>query len=116
MKNDVKSFCYYSYVGPFWLIGLFSDVKKDETLRFHMNQGAVLFIFELCAILVALLLDRLFAGKVFEDNTLLGWLVTSSIGLLACIAAVGMAMLGMFNVTRGRESELPLIGRIRVIK
>lgn len=111
MKDDVRSFCYYSYVGPFGLVGLFSQVKSDEKLRFHANQGLVLFIFELLSLVVYTVVTQL-----IDWFPLVGWIVQSVLLIGIIMGAVGYSILGMFNVTRDRLDPLPLIGKIRIIK
>ena len=52
MNNDAKTFSYLAYVGPLFLVGLFSDIRRDPTLRFHLNQGCVLFLCELAGMIL----------------------------------------------------------------
>lgn len=111
MDNVTKGLCYYSYVGPFWLLGLFSPRKKDETLRFHMNQGMVLFIFEIIAVLICTTVSRLFIS-----SPVTGWLIQSVLAMVALICAICLALQGMFNVARDRKHRLPVIGKLTIIK
>ncbi|MDR1002948.1 MAG: hypothetical protein LBL82_06755 [Oscillospiraceae bacterium] len=110
MKNDIKSFCYYSYAGPFWLIGMFSEHRSNKQLRFHMNQGIILFILEVAALAVYFLLSSLI------DVMLVAWIVRTFFGLSLLIAAIGLSMLGMFNVTREKLDPLPYIGKFKILK
>ena len=111
MDNVTKGLCYYCYIGPFWLLGLFSAKKKDPSLRFHINQGVVLFAFEMFAVLLCTV-----ATRVFLNFPVVGWVVEAVIAILAMIASICFALWGMFKVTRERKGRLPVIGKINIIK
>ena len=51
-SNDERTFSYLAYIGPLCLIGLFSDLRSNPTLRFHLNQGLVLFLCEMAALII----------------------------------------------------------------
>lgn len=111
-KNDIIFYCYFAYVGPFWFIGLFSG-SRNRSLRFHVNQGLVLFICEM----IAIFLVRAAAGALrlitFADIGV--WLAR----LLWLAAAAGMLWLsakGMLNVAKNRKEPLPVIGGITLIR
>lgn len=111
MDNVTKGLCYYCYIGPFWLVGLFSAKKDDKTLRFHINQGIVLFAFEMLAVLLCTV-----ATRVFLNFPVVGWVIEAVIAIIAMIVSICLALLGMFNVARERRGRLPVIGKIDVVK
>lgn len=109
-KNDVKTFSYLSYIGPFFLIGLFSDIRKNPTLRFHVNQGLVLFICEVVALIVHSVVEML-----------LGWipliaLIPSVLLTFIVLASICMALYGIYNVASDKLNPLPIIGSVSILK
>lgn len=109
-QSDVKSFSYLSYIGPFVFIGLFSDIRKNPTLRFHSNQGLLLFISEVVALIIHSVVDKL-----------LGWIPIISIIpaiLLTFIvlAAICLSLYGIYNVASNKLNPLPIIGSFSLLK
>lgn len=109
-KSDVKSFSYLSYIGPFVFIGLFSDIRKDPVLRFHSNQGLVLFIAEVVCLIVHSIVDKL-----------LGWIPIISIIpavllIFIVLAAICMSLYGVYNVAANKLNPLPIIGSVSILK
>ena len=111
-KNDLIFYCYFAYVGPFWFIGLFSG-SRNRSLRFHVNQGLVLFI---CEIITIFLVRA--AGKLLRLITFAGiglWL--SRLLWLAAIAGmIWFSAKGMLNVAKNRKEPLPVIGWLTLVK
>ena len=93
-----KLMCILCYFGLLLLIPLL--VKKDSSfVRFHCNQGLVLFLFNIIASIVSVI-------------PFIGWLV----GIVASIAGVIFWVLGVINAVNGRAKTLPLIGKITLLK
>lgn len=88
-SND-KLYGILSYLGILWLVGLLAG--KTEFAKFHANQGFVLWL----------------ASLVCGVVPFLGW---------ACEVAVLVFMImGIINVVNGEMKELPLIGKLRILK
>lgn len=109
-NSDVKNFSYLSYIGPFFLIGLFSDMRKNPTLRFHMNQGLILFICEIIGLVIHSIV-----------NMLLGWIpiisiIPSVLLIFIILSSVAMSLYGIYNVASDRLSTLPIIGSVSILK
>ena len=109
IRNN-KVLALESYLGILVLFPIFGS-KYSSFTRYHANQGLVLLIAQVAyaltqAIIVAFF-RRLhpFLGLFFN--------VILSMGALAFTAA---AVLGIINVCRGKAKNLPLIGKIRIIK
>ena len=66
--------------------------KDSEFVRFHTNQGIVLFI----------------AGVICAIVPIIGWI--ASIGVLV------LMVFGLINVSNGDMKELPVIGKIKILK
>ncbi len=109
-KNDLKTFSYLAYIGPFFLIGFFSDNRRDPTLRFHLNQGLVLFIFECIGLIVHSIV-----------NLLLGWIpiiaiIPSILLTFIVLASICLSLYGIYNVAAGKLNTLPVVGGITILK
>lgn len=109
--TDLGLYCCFSYLGPFWLAGLFSERRHNRLLRFHMNQGIVLFISELVLLLAAWI-----AGRILGRIPAVGGLLRFAVFGAALAYAFAMSVLGMSNVLRSRTKELPLIGWIKILR
>ena len=103
-KTEIKFLCYFAYLGPFWLIGLIGGGRVSRKFRFHANQGIALFILEIAAVLIVLLLDSIAGGTV---------------SLAATLAALGifvwLSVRGMMNVSAGRKDDITFLGRIEFL-
>jgi len=104
-------YSYFSYLGPFWIVGLFSSRNRNRVLRFHMNQGMVLFISELVVLLAAWL-----TGNALGAIPYAGTALKYAMRIAAAIYFFVMSVKGMSNVSKNKEKRLPLIGRIEILK
>ena len=74
--------------------------------RFHANQGLVLAIIEIvCSVVLGMLSWIPFFGWVFGT-------VLSLLGIVALVFSI----LGIINAVNGRAKELPLVGKIKLLK
>ncbi len=110
-KNDLIFYCYLAYVGPFWFVGLFSG-SRNRSLRFHVNQGLLLFITELLAFFLVRAAGGLLELLPFANIGIwiyrLVWLAVTAVFLY-------LSARGMLNVARNVKEELPIIGIFRII-
>lgn len=109
-NNDIKTFSYLSYIGPFFLIGLFSDMRRNPTLRFHLNQGMVLALCEAAALIIHYIVDAL-----------LGWipiisLIPSVLLIFITLCSIALSLYGIYNVASDKLTPLPVIGAISILK
>ena len=126
-----------SYLGVLVLVPLFC-VKYSRYARYHANQGLVLFLVNLASGIV-LSAIKLVLGLIATGVSALFVQVASSSGA-AFLMTVGSVLAGAFNVfvwilsiavsvtllfltvvgilyaVKGRAKELPLIGRIHLLK
>ena len=113
-EQDVKAnkaMGVLSYLGILILIPLLAGDKQSEYVRFHINQGLVLF---LVSIAVDILDGRWFWGfqSWFAQRMLnLSW----ALDILSLILFVLM-ILGIVYAVRGEKRELPVIGQIHIWK
>ena len=111
-KNDIeqnKAMAVLSYFGILVLIPIFA-AKESKFARFHANQGLLLSI----------------AGFIYG----IGYSVISTIALaisnwlffiplilgLVSIVFLVFSIIGIVNAAKGNAKELPIIGKIRLLK
>jgi uncharacterized membrane protein len=95
MNKKVTSI--FAYLGIiFWLIGFLAGDK--ENAKFHLNQGLVLAIGQIiCSVLSAIPI----------------------VGLIACIVSIVLLVfqiMGIVYACQDQDKELPLIGKINLLK
>ncbi len=126
-ENDIKDnkiFAFLSYIGPLFLVPVLA-APKSKYARFHANQGLVLFLAEIIIALPLKALDWL-NGFIFGNISLFrDWLsfvpavvgaVISLLGLAVGMLALVLAVIGIINAFQGKATELPFIGKIRILK
>ncbi len=100
-KNKVMG--VLAYLGLLVLVPLLA-AKDSKFARFHSNQGLVLLIAEgICSVLSAIL------------SLIPFWLIRLPIYLVQ-IALFVLAIIGIVNAAGGKAKELPLIGKITILK
>ena len=100
-----KAMAILAYISVLVLIPLFL-AKSSKFARFHCNQGLVLAIAEIICWIVFGILSKI---------PLIGWLF-AVINWLISLACLVLAILGIVNVVNGRAKELPVVGKIRILK
>jgi len=106
MENK-KLYCILAYIGPLWLVGLLSAPNEPD-VKFHVNQGIVLTIADVILYIVA----AIFAA-------ILGWrgaILASLIYFVVSIAILVLVIMGIMNANNGLQKELPIIGKIKILK
>lgn len=115
-QNDQSNtilFSILSYIGILWLIPLLVE-KNDKVVRFHVNQGIVLFIFDIIgSIAVGILSAILSAIFVFIPViSFLGVVIASLFGILCFV----LMIIGIVNAANKSEKPLPIIGKFQILK
>ena len=93
-----KTLCVLCYLWILFLIPLLAK-PNSSFVRYHVNQGLVLFIFGLAVMVVSAI-------------PILGWIV----GLVGSVFEVALIILGIINALNGKAKALPLIGKIVLLK
>lgn len=98
-----------SYLGILVIIPILVT-PDSKFVRFHANQGLLLFI----ASLVFGALDKIL-------KVLLGWIPVVGSVILSVYSLIGLvlfifAILGIVNAAQGKGKELPIIGTYRILK
>lgn len=106
-----KGLAFLSYFGILFLIPLF--VRKDSKfVRFHLNQGLVLFIIDIIMNILHRICNYLFVLYIIPS---LSFGVKTL--LFACdVFTVVLTIMGMVYALQGKAKELPIIGKINLIK
>lgn len=88
-----------SYLGILFLIPLFA-AKDDEDIRFHVNQGLVLF------------LVGLIGGFVCGFIPMVGQYLSWALSIFTFV----LMIVGIVNACKEETKPLPIIGGITIIK
>lgn len=106
-----KAMGVLSYVGILVLIPLLAGNKNSPYVRFHANQGLVLFI-------VSVLVDLLDGDFIFGLHSLIHFdigIFSWAFDILSLICFILM-IAGIVAACKGEKRELPIIGKIRILK
>lgn len=104
-----KAMAILAYLGILVLIPLFA-AKESKFARYHTNQGLVLAIAEIAYAIVLRILTAILLA--------ISWrllFLTSILGILSLLF-VALAIIGIVNAANGRAKELPIIGKIKLLK
>lgn len=82
-----------AYIGPLVIVS-YVTAKDDAFVKFHIAQGLVLFVIELGVWILGMMMWQL-------------WPLFSIINL----ATIILSILGIINVVRGKEEQLPVVGK-----
>lgn len=84
--------------------------KNDKVVRFHVNQGIVLFIFDIIGSIAVGILSAIFV--FIPVISFLGVVIASLFGILCFI----LMIIGIVNAANKSEKPLPIIGKFQVLK
>lgn len=99
-----------AYLSWLVLIPIFA-APKSKFARFHANQGLILAIVHTSWIILSTILEFILT----IINWYVGWIFGIIFTLLGLVFIVPL-ILGIINASNGRAKELPLIGKIRILK
>lgn len=111
-QNDQSNtilFSILSYIGILWLIPLLVE-KNDKVVRFHVNQGIVLFIFDIIGSIAVGILSAIFV--FIPVISFLEVVIASLFGILCFV----LMIIGIVNAANKSEKPLPIIGKFQVLK
>lgn len=117
-KNKVVS--ALAYIGCLFWLPLVA-CPNSSFGRFHANQGLVAFIFYFVVNVVKSLIS--FTLSLIFGNNLIGGLtgglaglLNSVIGWILSALCLLVMLFGLINTLNGKAKELPVIGKLRLIK
>lgn len=107
--EDSKVLSLFAYLGLLFLIPLLAR-PNSRYARFHTNQGIVLFLLDILVWVAGIVLNVL-TLRLFPLFVMVRLIMTLlNLGLLA------LSILGIVNAVTGKAKELPLIGKINILK
>lgn len=115
--NDIetnKMMCLFSYLSWLVLIPIFA-VKNSRFTRFHINQGIVLSIAETIWWVIQAIIGNILWSALWLNSFGIYVLITSLLNLVN-VAFLVLAIIGIVNAVNGKAKELPIIGKIRILK
>ena len=104
-----KAMALLAYFGPLVLIPLLA-AKGSRFARYHTNQGLVLLIGWIAYSIVYGILRSIILAISWRL-----YFLVSIIGLVGLVFLV-LAVIGIINAANGRAKELPVIGKIKLLK
>jgi uncharacterized membrane protein len=92
LKHNV-TMSVLSYIGPLVIVS-FIVAKDDPFVKFHIKQGLVLLVIEIALSLIGSMMHIL-------------WPIIQIVQLVVLV----LAIIGIYNAVKGKEKELPLVGK-----
>lgn len=127
-KKDIssnKGMALLSYLGPLCLIPFLLE-KKSKFSEYHAKQGVNLFVIEIFFCLISYFLTSLI--KIPNVCTLIGnttitydcgsvtpWFISLPLSFCKLFFSL-ISLVGIIYVFQGKAKELPLFGKIKIIK
>lgn len=115
--QENKIFALISYLGYLFFIPMI--VKPySRYLRFHGNQGLTLCLYLIAVTIVNTVITSIIgiAGYSGMGALIAVTIINSIISFIFYGSFALLAVIGIYNAVKGRARELPLIGRIRILR
>ena len=97
--NTAKVICILDYFSVLCLLGLFVE-KDNPDVRFHTNQGLILFLLEVIICVVSAVLGWI---------PIVGFIVRVVCSLLGLVCII-LSIVGIINASQNQRRPLPLVG------
>lgn len=110
-----KAMGILSYLGFLVLIPLLA-AKNSKYARFHANQGLILFLTEACIGILAWIIPNIFFGLWYVSGIYHLLNALNIVFKLLDLACLGLSIYGIVNAAQGKKCELPVIGKIKLVK
>lgn len=104
--NNNKGLSVLAYIGFLFLVPLLA-CPNSKFARYHTNQGLVLFLLEFALGVVIGIL-----GIIPIAGLIIGGLLSAVGGIFTLV----LMIMGIINAAQGQAKELPLIGKITLLK
>ena len=117
-----KVYKILSYIGILWLVGIFGKRKNDPSVRFHVGQGIILTICLVVLSIVVYLIKTFVIANIFVTEIEVwgvsmgktvsgqGLAIMSFLDFAVWGVQILFMVLGIRNVCKGEDKELPVIG------
>lgn len=109
-QDNTRLYSILSYIWFLFIVGLIAE-PRNETVRFHANQGLVLFLTE---IILSFLTKFINVFHFFTPFNIFWYndLLSTAAGIFTFV----LMIIGIVNAAHGEQKPLPLIGHIQIIK
>ena len=107
IKKGMAVLCYV----PGCVIISLLAARKNPFVRFHINQGLLLFILFIIASMVSSL-----ASYVLLDISLAAAVVVMAIAIILYVMVSVFSLLGIIHAAKGQTKPSPLVGRVKILK
>ena len=115
MPNSMeKTLALESYLGLLVLAPIFG-AKQSRFVRYHANQGFVLFLVSI-ALWILTMVNSALLIATYSSGIRVLFSILSIVLTLASIGLFVFAIIGIVNAVKCRMKELPLIGKINILK
>ena len=101
-----KGMSVLAYIGILFLIPLLA-CPNSKFARFHTNQGLVLFLLGVAIGIVTAIIGLI---------PVIGWIFGGLISAAGSIFTLVLMIMGIVNAAQGQAKELPIIGKITLLK
>ena len=109
-----KTLALEAYLGILVLAPLFG-AKKSPFVRFHVNQGIVLFAISLILSILMGFNSIIMAAIGALWSSIIFGLFNGLYGLVLC-GVTALAIIGIINAIKGKMKKLPIIGNMKILK
>lgn len=111
-----KAMAVLAYLGILVLIPWFA-APQSRFARFHAKQGITLFLVDIAYSVIAALLSLIQTPHYyyFFEYMATPWYIDLLIFIIA-IPIIVLTIMGIVNAVKGRAKELPIIGKIKIVK
>jgi len=115
-SQEVKAMSIIAYI-IFFIPLIVGTHKKSEFVKFHTNQGLVLFLLYMAFGIVYGILLAIFAAIFLSSIALWGvYSIVTTILSILWLAPAALMILGIVNAATNKMKPLPVIGKITILK
>ena len=107
--KENKAAAAFSYLGILVVVPLFC-AKESKFARFHANQGLVLFVMSVAYSVAISFLSGMLLAVSWKF-----YLIIKLVRFIGLVLPI-MAVMGIVNAIGGQGKELPVIGKIRLLR
>lgn len=108
LTDKDKAVCAISYIWILFFLPLVA-LKQAKFAKFHANQSLVLYIVSVVGAMIIAIFEQIF---VLLDVQMMG----TVLGCVWSVVIVSAMLYGMIMAAQGKMQELPVIGKMKIIK
>lgn len=109
-KNDprnIKLLCVLSYIGPLFFMGKFSVEKDDPDVKFHSDQGLILF-----SLMVVLFAINFLLSLVLSFFPAMNEIIVILFSVAIVVMWIIITLMGIYSAVKGQRTKLPIVNDI----